>query len=130
MRVPPAAAVAAAARCPARRPRRDGAVRAPSGEAAQAVGVFCGQTLTASTTVANDLTNCPGDGLVIGAAGITLDLNGHTIDGQLAGFGIRSDRFVNVTIEHGTITASSGASCSATRRRRTTCRTCASPGTR
>jgi parallel beta-helix repeat protein len=43
--------------------------------------VHCGQTLTHSVKLANDLTDCPGDGLVIGAAGITVDLNGHTIDG-------------------------------------------------
>jgi parallel beta-helix repeat protein len=43
--------------------------------------VHCGQTLTHSVKLANDLTNCPGDGLVIGADGITVDLNRHTIDG-------------------------------------------------
>jgi hypothetical protein len=33
----------------------------------------------------NDLTNCTTDGLVIGADNITLDLNGHTIDGVQTG---------------------------------------------
>jgi parallel beta-helix repeat protein len=50
--------------------------------------VKCGDTLTRSVKLTTDLTDCPGDGLVIGAAGITVDLNGHTIDGtatQLAG---------------------------------------------
>ncbi len=46
--------------------------------------VHCGQTLTQSVRLANDLTNCPADGLVIGADGITVDLNGHTIDGTVA----------------------------------------------
>jgi len=43
--------------------------------------VHCGQTLTQSVRLANDLTDCPADGLVIGADAITVDLNGHTIDG-------------------------------------------------
>jgi parallel beta-helix repeat protein len=43
----------------------------------------CGQTLTHSVRLTDDLTDCPGDGLVIGAAGITVDLNGHTIDGTV-----------------------------------------------
>ena len=34
---------------------------------AQATGVTCGQTITHDTTLTADLTNCPGDGLVIGA---------------------------------------------------------------
>ena len=42
----------------------------------------CGQTITSDTIVGNDLTNCPGDGLRIGADAITLDLDGHTIDGD------------------------------------------------
>jgi parallel beta-helix repeat protein len=46
--------------------------------------VACGATITQDTTLTADLTNCPGDGLVIGADGITLDLNGHTIDGTVA----------------------------------------------
>ena len=43
--------------------------------------VHCGQTLTQSVKLANDLTNCPAPGLAIGADAITVDLNGHTIDG-------------------------------------------------
>jgi parallel beta-helix repeat protein len=43
--------------------------------------VTCGQTLTHSVKLANDLRDCPGDGLVIAAPGLTVDLAGHTIDG-------------------------------------------------
>ena len=43
--------------------------------------VSCGQVLTESTLVGNDLDNCPGEGLVVGASNIVVDLNGHTIDG-------------------------------------------------
>jgi hypothetical protein len=48
---------------------------------ANAQTVSCGQVITANTRVANDLINCPGTGLVIVADSITLDLNGHLIDG-------------------------------------------------
>jgi parallel beta-helix repeat protein len=46
--------------------------------------VQCGEVLTASLRVANNLKDCPADGLVIGAPGITIDLGGHRIDGVLA----------------------------------------------
>src|SRR5207249_4792673 len=44
--------------------------------------VHCGGVITQDTTLHNDLIDCPGAGLTIGAAGISIDLNGHTIDGQ------------------------------------------------
>jgi parallel beta-helix repeat protein len=49
--------------------------------------VTCGATVTTNTTLHRDLVNCPGNGIVIGADDITLDLNGHTIDGD----GVLSD---------------------------------------
>jgi hypothetical protein len=63
--------------------------------------VFCGQVLTQSTLVRNDLANCLWDGLIIGANGITIDLDGHTIDGVGLAAGIRNDGFDNVTIKNG-----------------------------
>lgn len=51
--------------------------------AAHAATVTCGQVLTASVTLDNDLIDCPDDALIVGAHGITIDLNGHTIDGDL-----------------------------------------------
>jgi hypothetical protein len=48
-------------------------------DALKAVALTCGQTITQSTRLANDLGPCPGDGLVIGADNITLDLGGHSI---------------------------------------------------
>ena len=65
--------------------------------------VKCGQLVTESTLVTNDLVNCPGDGLVIGADRIILDLNGHTIDGVALGTGVRNAGFASVTIRNGTI---------------------------
>src|SRR3954451_1264114 len=46
------------------------------------VTVSCGQTLTHSVKLANDLSNCPNNGLVVGGDDVTVDLHGHTIDGD------------------------------------------------
>ncbi|HEV2126069.1 MAG TPA: hypothetical protein VGW38_25210, partial [Chloroflexota bacterium] len=43
--------------------------------------VTCGQTITRSTTLVSDVGPCPGDGIIIGADNITLNLNGRTISG-------------------------------------------------
>jgi parallel beta-helix repeat protein len=42
----------------------------------------CGDTITADTTLHHNLVNCPNNGIIIGADGITLDLNYHTVDGD------------------------------------------------
>ena len=75
--------------------------------------VSCGQVITADTTVDNDLVDCPEDGLVIGAPGITLDLNGHGISGRFDGHdcqtdciarhGIDSRGFDRITIKNGSV---------------------------
>jgi parallel beta-helix repeat protein len=74
---------------------------------AAASHVGCGDTITQDTTLDSDLT-CPGDGLVIGAHGVTLDLGGHTISGAGAAFsaGVRFQNEISpqdVTIRRGTI---------------------------
>src|ERR687887_272144 len=46
----------------------------------------CGDTITVDTKLVADLVNCPNNGLVIGADDVTLDLNGHVIDGDDAEF--------------------------------------------
>ncbi len=74
-------------------------VSAPPVDAA----VTCGQVITQSTRVTNDLLDCPADGLVIGAHGITLDLDNHTIDGTNLGFGVLNNGFDSVTIANGTV---------------------------
>jgi parallel beta-helix repeat protein len=76
--------------------------------------VKCGDTLTRSVKLTADLTNCPADGLVIGAAGITVDLNGHTIDGSVTeapdcdtqpsgSVGIGNAGYAGLTVMDGTI---------------------------
>src|SRR5215216_7291731 len=42
----------------------------------------CGDKITADTTLHRDLVNCPNNGILIDADNVTLDLNGHTIDGD------------------------------------------------
>ena len=49
---------------------------------AHAANVSCGDTITTDTKLHQDLVNCPKVGILIGADNVTLDLNGHTIDGD------------------------------------------------
>ncbi len=57
----------------------DGAAAAPPPQAA--ARVTCGETITENTTLVADVGPCPGDGIIIGADNITLNLNGHTVSG-------------------------------------------------
>ena len=77
-------------------------------------GVSCGETITADTTLDSDLTDCPNNGIVIGADDITLDLNDHVIDGDgtpAAGCGPEDDCDLGlasighdgVTVVHGSV---------------------------
>jgi parallel beta-helix repeat protein len=75
-------------------------VLAPGAHADQ---IVCGQVLTRSTTITNSLAACAGDGLVIGASGITVDLNGHTIQGTGLGVGITNNGHDDVTIRNGAV---------------------------
>ncbi len=96
-----AAALAATASGPGpAAPERDDGAQARLGN------VSCGQTLTESTIVANDLSNCAGDGLVVGADGITVDLNGHTIDSQTLanGSGVLVSGVDGAVVKNGVIT--------------------------
>ncbi|HEV2951246.1 MAG TPA: right-handed parallel beta-helix repeat-containing protein, partial [Actinomycetota bacterium] len=65
--------------------------------------IFCGQVVRTSIKAKNDLGDCLWDGLVIGADNITIDLDGHTIDGKGVAAGIRNDGYDNVTIKNGKI---------------------------
>jgi parallel beta-helix repeat protein len=83
-----------------------------SGGQALASHVSCGDTITADTTLDSDLVNCPNNGIVIGADDITLDLNGHLIDGdgtlfaacpegEPCDFGVLNDGHDGVTVRDG-----------------------------
>src|SRR5690349_5298023 len=80
----------------------------------QAASVHCGQRITRDLTLKRDLTGCPNNGLVVAADGITIDLNGHRVDGDGAEFedcqegapcdiGIANRRHDRVTIRHGSV---------------------------
>jgi parallel beta-helix repeat protein len=83
------------------------AVSLAAGSSAAAAGPVCGDTISSSTTLRSDLRDCPGDGLVIGADDITLNLNGHMIDGDAVSggdnVGVRVDGHQGVVIRHGTV---------------------------
>lgn len=62
----------------------------------------CGETVTTNLRLESDL-DCPGDGLLVDADGITINLNGHTITGSGAGIGITVRSHSDVTIQGGTV---------------------------
>jgi parallel beta-helix repeat protein len=66
--------------------------------------VFCGQTIDHSLRVANNLFDCPDDGLVIGAPNIIIDLAGHRIDGT----GGSGDVGIDNTAGHGGVKVRNG----------------------
>src|SRR4051794_6951090 len=72
---------------------------------ATGVGIGCGATITVDTTLTNDLRDCHGIGLVIGADHVHLDLHGHTVDGDGVGDfeGIQAVGHAGIEVEHGTI---------------------------
>ena len=55
---------------------------AASSSSASSSPLTCGDVVTANTVLHADLTDCPDNGLVIGADGVTVDLNGHRITGD------------------------------------------------
>jgi parallel beta-helix repeat protein len=88
---------------------------AASGGGVPASQVSCGERITADTTLQQDLVNCPNHGIVIAADGITLDLNGHLVDGdgtpaadcdqrkEPCDFGVFNDGHDGVTVMHGSV---------------------------
>jgi hypothetical protein len=70
----------------------------------------CGDTVKKDTTLHEDLVNCPNHGIRIGADNITLDLNGHLIDGDGTSepeggrdIGVINNDHDGVTVMHGSI---------------------------
>ena len=76
------------------------------GAPAQATHVECGDVITTDTTLDSDLGPCPGDGLIVRADNITLDLNGHRIfaaNGPEETAGVRLGMVSGVTVKNGTV---------------------------
>jgi len=67
-----------------------------------ASGDLCGMTILSNVKLDQDLT-CDGDGLIVGADGITIDLNGHSISGGEVGVGITVRARRGVAIHGGTV---------------------------
>jgi parallel beta-helix repeat protein len=88
---------------------------AVGGGRARASQVSCGDSITADTTLQQDLVNCPNRGIEIGADGVTLDLNGHLVDGDgtpvavcheergPCDVGVFNDSHDGVTVMHGSV---------------------------
>ena len=77
---------------------------------ARAHVVGCGAVLTQDTTLGADLLDCQGDGLVIGADNITVDLGGHVVDGIFPNGGVTGQVGIanraghdGVTVRDGTV---------------------------
>jgi large repetitive protein len=82
---------------------------------ASASHVSCGDTITADTTLDADLVNCENHGIVIAADNVTLDLNGHLVDGdgtpavdcdqrkEPCDLGLFNDGHSGVTVMHGSV---------------------------
>jgi parallel beta-helix repeat protein len=64
--------------------------------------VSCGATVFTDVTLHENLT-CAGAGLIAGADGITIDLNGHSLTGSGTGIGIDVVNRTDITILGGTI---------------------------
>jgi parallel beta-helix repeat protein len=78
---------------------------APSAAGAAAPKVHCGQTIRTNIRLTRDLRYCPGDGLVVGANNITINLNGHTLlgSGKRGTAGVRVIGFRGANVKSGVI---------------------------
>jgi hypothetical protein len=68
----------------------------------------CGAVVTQSVTLAADILDCQEHGLVIGASGIILDLNGHTISGQIISGGDPDQVGIDNSAGHDGVTIRNG----------------------
>ena len=70
---------------------------------AYASHVGCGSLITTDTTLDSDVGPCAGDGLIVAADDVALDLGGHTVSGAGTGAGVRVARHTGVEVTGGTI---------------------------
>jgi Right handed beta helix region len=82
--------------------------------AAQATTVHCGDTITHDTTLDNDVLGCTGDyALRVVGHDLTLNLNGHTVEGHIGNSNGQNDPPAdNNVIENGVIRGTVGAGSS------------------
>ena len=73
-----------------------------AGAATAAADDLCGATITTDLKLEQDVS-CAGNGLTVGADGIKLRLNGHTISGAGSGVGITVVGRTGVSISGGTV---------------------------
>jgi len=81
-------------------------IAVPAASAVAAGGVSCGTVVTTNITLSNDVVGCAGDGLIVGASHITIDLGGHTVGASAVsgGAGVRvGPGRAGVTVRNGTI---------------------------
>jgi hypothetical protein len=74
---------------------------------AEATTVACGEIITQTTTLTSDVGPCSGDGIIIGADNITLDLGRHRVFGtpdKGDNAGILLNGRTGVTVTRGTVT--------------------------
>lgn len=82
-------------------------VGSPLGSTASAEPLGCGTVITRNTVLQNDIGPCVGDGIIIGADRVTLDLGRHRIfgtSGPQEGFGIRISDRRGARVRGGTVT--------------------------
>ena len=68
--------------------------------------VSCGEVIYADVRLENDLVNCPGYGLVVGADDVTVNLNGHMISSSgesIGAVGVFAALHTGVTVKNGSI---------------------------
>ena len=81
---------------------RDRPVAAALRPDVKATTVGCGATLLTDLKLESDLV-CPGDAIIVGADGITVDLSGHTISGAGVGVGVTVRARQGVTVRGGQV---------------------------
>jgi parallel beta-helix repeat protein len=66
-------------------------------------GLYCGAYVTHDVTLQHDIHGCVDGGIIVAKSGVTVDLNGHTINGLGEGDGIAASGVSGVTIKNGSL---------------------------
>ena len=81
-----------------------GAAGSHAGSASGTLISACGQVATGNAVLTTNLS-CTGHGIVVGADGTTVDLQGHSINGDRGGsdHGVHADGYDHVTVKNGVL---------------------------